>query len=348
MTSDQDDRRGRIKCVVWDLDNTLWDGVLLEGDACELRPEAAKALELLDQRGILQSVSSKNDSEAARARLRELGVDEMFVYPEIGWGPKSDAVGRIAKSLNFGLDVLAFVDDQEFERAEVAHAHPGVLCVDAAEVAGALEAPEFNPRFITEESAQRRLLYRGQMAREDSEREFQGTSEGFLATLEMTFRIRQASRDDLQRAEELTVRTNQLNSTGRAYSYDELDALRASPDHLVLVAELDDRFGAYGTIGLALVERGAEHWHLLLLLMSCRTMSRGVGTILLNHIMAGARDAGVRLRADFVETGRNRVMQITYAFAGFVEVARDGSSVTLESDLSNVQAPAAYVRVLRD
>jgi FkbH-like protein len=348
MSSDEKDPRGRIKCVVWDLDNTVWDGVLLEGDACPLRPEAAKALELLDERGVLHSISSKNDSEAARAHLRELGIEDMFVYPQIGWGPKSEALGRIAASLNFGISALAFIDDQEFERAEVAHAHPDVLCVDAAELAEVVDSPEFTPRFVTDESAKRRHLYRSQIAREESEREHEGTSEEFLASLGMVFRIRQASRDDLQRAEELTVRTNQLNSTGRTYSYDELDALRTSPDHLVLVAELDDRFGAYGTIGLALVERGAEHWHLLLLLMSCRTMSRGVGTILLNHIMAEAKKAGVRLRADFVETGRNRVMQVTYAFAGFVEVARDGAEVTLESDLADVQAPAGYVRVVAD
>lgn len=346
MGPDQDEMRGRIKCVVWDLDHTLWEGVLLEGDACALRPDAVKALEVLDQRGILQSIASKNDAAAARAHLRALGVDEMFVYPQIGWGPKSGAVEQIAKSLNFGLDAVAFVDDQAFERAEVAHGHPGVLCLDPADLIEALENPEFNPRFVTEESSRRRQLYRSQIEREDSEREFQGTSEEFLASLQMTFRIRQASRDDLRRAEELTVRTNQLNSTGRTYSHDELETLCASPDHLVLVAELDDRFGAYGTIGLALVELGAERWHLRLLLMSCRTMSRGVGTILLNHIMAGARDAGMPLQADFVETGRNRMMRITYAFAGFAEVARDGSTVVLESGLSDIQAPASYIRVL--
>ena len=218
----------------------------------------------------------------------------MFVYPQIGWGPKSGAVGQIAESLNFGLDAVAFIDDQEFELAEVAHGHPSVLCIDAADLNEVLDAPEFNPRFITEESSRRRHMYRSQITRDDSERDFQGPSGEFLASLQIGFRIRRASRDDLRRAEELTVRTNQLNSTGRTYSFDELEALRASPDHLVLVAELDDRFGAYGTIGLALVERGAERWHLRLLLMSCGTMSRGVGTVLLNYIMAEAREAGVR------------------------------------------------------
>jgi FkbH-like protein len=338
--------RGRIKCVVWDLDNTLWDGTLLEGDRCALRRDAAESLGVLDQRGILQSVASKNDPEAAMDWLRELGVEEMFVYPQIGWNPKSHSVAQIAKSLNIGTGSLAFIDDQEFERAEVAHAHPDVTCLDPDDLVHALGEPEFNPRFTTEESRQRRHLYRSQIAREQSEAAFVGTSEEFLASLQMTFSIRQASRDDLQRAEELTVRTNQLNSTGRAYSYDELDALRGSPRHLVLVASLQDRFGSYGTIGLALVERDPRCWHLRLLLMSCRTMSRGVGTILLNHVMAAAREAGARLRADFVETGRNRMMQITYAFAGFVEVSRDGPHVVLESDLSTVQAPAPYLTVL--
>ncbi|WP_300609518.1 HAD family hydrolase [Trebonia sp.] len=346
MSTGGNGQRGRIKCVIWDLDNTVWDGVLLEGDSCALRADAARALDVLDQRGILQSVASKNDSDAARARMRALGIDEMFVYPQIGWGPKSGGVERVARSLNFGLDAVAFIDDQEFERAEVAHAHPGVLCVDPADVIAALDTAEFSPRFITEESKRRREMYRSQIEREEGERGFQGTSEEFLASLRMVFRIRRATQADLRRAEELTIRTNQLNSTGHTYSYDELAALCASPDHVVLVAELDDRFGAYGTIGLALVARDPQCWQLLLLLMSCRTMSRGVGTILLNHIMAMARDAGARLRAHFVETGRNRLMRVTYAFAGFTEVARDGSNVILESDLSAIQVPAAYVRVL--
>jgi FkbH-like protein len=349
MTTDMpdvDSRRGRIKCVVWDLDNTVWDGVLLEGDPCLLRPEMAKAIEVLDQRGILQSVASKNDPETATAKLRQLGLDEMFVAPQIGWGPKSASLAHLATALNFGLDAFAFLDDQEFERAEVSHHHPSVTCLDPTELGAVLDAPDFNPRFITEESAQRRHYYRSQFAREASEREFQGTNEEFLAALDLVFRIRPAGEDDLQRAEELTVRTNQLNSTGRTYSYEELNELRVSPEHRLLVAELTDRFGSYGTIGLALVRAGMPAWNLELLLMSCRTMSRGVGSVLLNHIMGLARDAGAKLRAEFVETGRNRLMRITYAFAGFAEVARDGANVTLESDLTNVQAPAGYVTVL--
>ncbi|MFI6225935.1 HAD-IIIC family phosphatase [Micromonospora echinospora] len=339
---------GKIKCVVWDLDHTLWDGTLLEGDACAPRAEAVEAIRSLDRLGILHSVASRNDPQEAGRRLAELGLTDYFLYPQISWNAKSTSIQEIARRLNIGLDAVAFVDDQEFELAEVAHALPAVTCVPVAELGAALARPEFRPVFVTAESGQRRELYRSQIRREEVEAEFVGTSEEFLASLGMRMVIRPARREDLQRAEELTVRTNQLNSTGVTYSYEELDERRVSPDHLLLVAELTDRFGSYGTIGLTLVERHPTAWHLRLLLMSCRVMARGVGTVLLNHVMRSAREAGARLRADFVETGRNRMMQITYAFAGFVEVARDGQHVVLESDLGTIQEPAAYLDLVAE
>lgn len=346
--------QGRIKCVVWDLDHTLWDGVLLEDGQVQVRPAVVEHIRRLDRLGILNSVASKNDPELARTRIDAAGLTDLLLFPQIGWQPKSESIRRIAQALNLGLDAFAFVDDQEFERAEVAFGLPEVFCVDVADLDAQLARPEFHPRFVTDESAQRRLMYLGQLARDDQQRDFGGTNEEFLASLDMLFTIEPAAREDLQRAEELTVRTNQLNSTGRTYSYDDLDELRQSPDHLLLVASLTDRFGSYGKIGLALVERtrdetGAPVWWLRMMLMSCRVMSRGVGMVLLNHLMGQAAAEGAALRADFVETGRNRMMQVTYAFAGFREISRldglggGGAVLVLDADLSSVQPPPSYV-----
>ncbi|MDX2939097.1 HAD-IIIC family phosphatase [Streptomyces ipomoeae] len=340
---------GRVKCLVWDLDNTVWDGVLLEGDELTLRPGVAEAIAELDRRGVLQSVASKNEHDAAMAKLTEFGLDGYFLYPQIGWNPKSGSVARIAELLNIGIDSLAFIDDQGFERDEVGFAHPDVLCVDAAELTPTgelLDLPAFNPKFVTDESRRRRSMYQAAAERARQEEEFTGTGEEFLAGLDMVFTIARAGVEDLQRAEELTVRTHQLNSTGRQYSYEDLRELAGSEDHLLLVARLEDRYGTYGTIGLALVEKGRETWVVKLLLMSCRVMSRGVGTVLLNHIMRLARDAGARLEADFVPTDRNRIMYVTYRFAGFTETARGGDAVTLTAPDAEVPAPPGYLRVL--
>ncbi|GAA3987007.1 HAD-IIIC family phosphatase [Allokutzneria multivorans] len=340
---------GRIKCVVWDLDNTVWEGILLEDGDVKLRDEVAEEIRRLDELGILHSVASRNDHDAAMAKLHEFGLAEYFLYPQINWNAKSGSIEQIAKSINIGLDAIAFVDDQPFEREEVAHVLPAVLTVDAlGDLPTILAQEDFRPKFVTDESRIRREMYQAAAQRDVIEQEYSGTSEEFLATLDMRFTITRAQEADLQRAEELTVRTNQLNSTGRTYSYEELDALRTSPDHLLLVASLTDRYGSYGKIGLALVERGQPAWHLRMMLMSCRVMSRGVGTVLLNHIMGLAKADGAKLRAEFVETGRNRMMYVTYAFAGFSEVERDGSHLVFESDLARIQPPPAYLVVDTD
>src|SRR5581483_5052110 len=119
-----------MKCVVWDLDNTLWNGTLLEDGQVTLREEIVHTIKLLDARGILHSIASKNSYEAAMAMLQQLGVSEYFLYPQINWNSKASSIREIAKAINIGLDTIAFVDDQAFERAEVAFQIPEVLCID--------------------------------------------------------------------------------------------------------------------------------------------------------------------------------------------------------------------------
>lgn len=347
---------GSVKLLVWDLDDTLWEGTLLEGDDVRLRPGVAEVLAELDRRGILHSIASRNDPEAARAALERLGVADYFLYPQIHWGAKSESLQAIAEAVNLGLDALAFVDDQEFECAEVCHVHPGVLTFLASELDSLLDRPELTPRFITDESRIRRQMYRAEMERKEVEVRHDGPQEDFLASLDMRFTIAPAAEVDLQRAEELTVRTNQLNATGYTYSYEELDRFRRSPDHLLLVASLEDRFGTYGKIGLALIEKhapgdggdggdGRETWSLKLLLMSCRVMSRGAGSILLSHVLERARNAGARLLAEFRPTPRNRSMLVTYKFAGFREVERKDDAILFEHPLDTIPPIPAFVRL---
>jgi FkbH-like protein len=345
MTSAPSSLRGRVKCVVWDLDGTIWDGVLLEDDHVAIKDDVVAAIRELDKVGILHSISSKNDHDLAMARLEKANLAEYFLCPQINWNPKSDSIRHIASSLNIGIDAFAFVDDQEFELAEVGYALPEVLRVRADEVADAVRCPEFRPRFVTSESRERRQMYLASAARDDAEHGYAGPNEEFLATLGMRMRISRAGPDDLQRAEELTVRTNQLNSTGRTFGFAALEELRTSPGHLVLLASLEDRFGSYGKIGVALVQEGEPAWTLRLLLMSCRVVSRGVGTVLLNHVMRLAREAGAGLRAEFVPTGRNRMMYLTFMMAGFREVTKADGVTVLESALEHIQPPPSYLTV---
>ncbi len=331
------DAAPKIKCVVWDLDHTLWDGILLEDGHVALRPGVVDIIRTLDQRGILQSIASRNTHDHAMQKLEALGLAEYFLYPQINWNSKADNLRTIAQKLNINLDTFAFIDDQAFEREEVNFSLPQVLCIDALNVHTVPDLPRMHPRFITDDSARRRQMYLSDQQRNTVEESFTGPKNEFLATLGMVLTITPAREEDLKRAEELTMRTHQLNTTGDTYSYEELDRLRQSDRHLLLIAGLEDKYGTYGKIGLVLIERGASVWTIKLLLMSCRVMSRGIGGALISYIRRAARDHGVALRAEFVTNDRNRMMYMTYKFNGFQETgpAQDGRLV-LDNDLSQI------------
>ncbi|OYD09088.1 HAD-IIIC family phosphatase [Paludifilum halophilum] len=335
-----------FKCVIWDLDDTLWDGTLMESDRVVLKESVREILEELDSRGILLSIASRNNYEDAMHKLQEFGIDHFFLYPEINWNAKSSTVGKIQKKLNIGMDTILFIDDQEFERDEVQSAHPEITCMDAGEYLKLLDDSRLQPQFITEDSKRRRLMYLEESQRKKDEEAFDGPSDAFLATLNMKFIISEAREEDLKRAEELTVRTNQLNATGRTYDYEELDAFRQSDNYRLLVCELVDKYGSYGKIGLALIEKTRTHWHLRLLLMSCRVMSRGVGTVFLSYIMQEAKGKSKKLLADFKRTDRNRMMYVTYRFANFQEVSADETGqILFENDLSRIQPFPPHIEV---
>ncbi|MBN1050263.1 HAD-IIIC family phosphatase [Clostridium botulinum] len=336
----------KIKCVIWDLDNTLWDGILIEDKDVKLKNNIVNIIKTLDSRGILQSICSKNDFSLAWNKLKEFNLEEYFIYPEINWNAKSIGVSNIAKNINIGIDTIAFIDDQVFEREEVKFKFPQVLSLDAAVIDSLLDMDEMNPRFITEDSKSRRMLYMNDIKRNKDEEIFEGTAEEFLKSLNLVFKVENVKADDLKRAEELTVRTHQLNATGYTYSYEELEQLSKSDNHGVLIAQLEDKYGDYGKIGLALVEKKDKTWILKLLLMSCRVVSRGVGSVMLNYIMNKAKSENVKLLAEFVPTDRNRMMYITYKFNGFNETNNEDGKVLFEADLNNLKSLPEYIELI--
>lgn len=336
----------KIKCVIWDLDNTVWDGILLENDNVKLKPNIIDIIQELDSRGIINSIASRNYYDQAMDKLKEFGIDEYFIYPEINWNAKSISVERIQKNLNIGIDSIMFIDDQVYEREEVRSVHPNVICIDSEKYINMLSLPMLNPKFITEDSRKRRQMYIEDFQREKDEAVYQGPKDEFLFALNLRFIISEAKEEDLRRAEELTVRTNQLNATGETYSYDELNFFRKSKNHKLFVCELIDKYGSYGKIGLALIEMKDDVWYIKLLLMSCRVISRGVGTILLLHIMKEAKESNKRLMANFRHTDRNKQMYITYRFCGFKEISSDEKgNVLLENELIKIQEFPNHINV---
>jgi FkbH-like protein len=312
-----------LKCLVWDLDRTLWDGALPERGAASLRPGALEVLAELDARGVLHSIASRNDPDAALRRLAELGVRDYFVAPQLGWADKSGSIVRIAAELGITVDAVGFVDDDPYERDEVRAVLPTVRTFDARELHDLLHLVTGES---TRDAARRRELVQRELRRREDEVTFAGTPEQFRASLRLRMNVRPAAAADLDRLAELTERTNQLNSTGILFTREELAALADRADRELLVVELADRYGDYGLVGLSIAALSGQYT-IQLLLVSCRVLARGVGTLFLHHLL---RTRPAPLRIDLVPRAQNRPLQLLVRFNGFTELARAGDRVLFE------------------
>jgi methoxymalonate biosynthesis protein len=328
MTRESPAGEGKVKCVVWDIDNTLLTGIYLE--AGEQPPGADPVLTTvlaeLGERGILHALASKNPPEAAAHTARVTGW--RFAAAECGWGRKSDALARIAATLGIGVNALAFVDDDPFERAEVGFALPGVLVLSPEDAAEAPGWPEFSPPVITPEARRRAEMYAERQQRQAAERSFGGTKEEFLETVGTRVTIAAATAADVPRLHELAARTRQFNSvagqppaTGAGpagMTQDWFRDLLAAGDCDVATVRLRDAFGDDGLVGACVVMREAGIFTVPLLMMSCRAMGRGVIDALLAWLVRQAARAGARrLRIPCVANSRNVPLRLALAAAGF-------------------------------
>ncbi len=336
----------KMKLVVWDLDNTLWKGTLTENDNVVISDEVLNIIKTLDQRGILQSIASKNDFDVAYEKLKKAGIEDMFLYPQINWNPKSENIRFIIKKINIGDDAVAFIDDQDFELNEVKYHIPDINCINSSEISGLLDREEMMPEYITNDSFMRRILYMNDQVREEKEKEFTGTSEEFLQTLGMVLELAPAQEEDLMRCAELTVRTHQLNSTGYTYTFDELRDMIEDDQYIFAISGLKDRYGEYGKIGLLLIKiEDEKKWTLKLLLTSCRVMSRGIGGAILKMLINYAIEHEIELYAEFVPTNRNRIMAITYASMGFHVCEEKDGVQTLRCERKTVFVMPDYLEI---
>ncbi|HYB87022.1 MAG TPA: hypothetical protein VEC76_09240 [Streptosporangiaceae bacterium] len=330
---------GLVKCVVWDIDNTLLTGIYLEsGEAPPgADPAMTAVLAELGSRGILHALASKNPPEAAEHTARVTGW--RFAATECGWGSKSGALARIADSLGIAVDALAFVDDDPYERAEVATALPGVLVLAPEEAADAAGWPEFSPPVITAEARRRGEMYAERQRRQAAERSFGGTREAFLESAGTQVRIAAASAADVPRLAELSARTRQFNSAGAGMTQDWFRRMLAAGDRDVVTVRLRDAFGDDGVVGGCVIAReagdaggvgdavGAEGggdggeaaaWTVPLLMMSCRAMGRGVIDALLAWLVRQAARSGAGgLRIPCPANSRNVPLRLALAAAGF-------------------------------
>ncbi|MEU4338069.1 HAD-IIIC family phosphatase [Micromonospora lupini] len=355
------------KCLVLDLDQTLWGGVLGDDGAEGIEVDGGhrgaaftafqRVVQQLGSQGVLLATASKNSLAAVTAVLRDhpgMTLRESdFVRVHADWQPKSAAISQLAADLNLGRDSLVFVDDSPFECGQVGAELPEVAVVQlddepARHVEKLLRGGWFTVRELTSEDRTRTEKYRQEIRRG----EYLGSAtsfEDYLRGLDLVVRLAPVAERDLPRLSQLTLRTNQFNLTTRRMQELDVRRLMEEPGGLALAVHSADRFGENGLVGAILLRRAADAWHIVNFLLSCRVFSRGIEQAALAAVLRAARASETGgVTAEFRRSAKNGIVSEFYPRHGFRQQERpDGGDVAFyRHDLAELLAHPAHIRLL--
>ncbi|WP_077966033.1 HAD-IIIC family phosphatase [Ensifer adhaerens] len=361
--------RGKARrCLILDLDNTLWGGVigddglqgivLAEGDAVGEAYRSVQALALaLRERGIVLAVSSKNTEEVARRVFREhpemlIREDQIAVF-QANWEDKATNIKAIADALSLGLESMVLLDDNPVERGLVRQILPQVavpeLPDDPALYARTLAAAGyFEATTFSDEDRRRAAYYEGNARRVELQ-ERAGDIDSYLASLDMEITFSPFDRIGRSRIAQLINKSNQFNLTTRRYTEAEVAALESDPACTTLQVRLADRFGDNGMISVVICRTLPEaSWLIDTWLMSCRVLGRRAEQMVLREILRQACEAGIRtLIGIYRPTDRNGMVRDHYSKLGFKQIASEDGDTTRWLLDAATEIDAAPMRVHR-
>ena len=329
--------RGRaVKCIVLDLDNTLWGGVIgddgVDGIALSAHGDGESFYEFqsflreLQKRGILLAVCSKNNPENALKPFLE--HSEMVLRREhisvfvANWEDKAQNIRSIREKLNIGFDSMVFLDDNPFERNLVRSLLPDVIIPELPEepadyVRAICELNLFETSSFSAEDGQRTEMYRQRAEGEEMQAAFASVEE-YLRSLEMEITVGRFEPKRIPRIAQLMQRSNQFNLTTRRRSEAECEELLRDAGCYPIFAELKDRLGNHGLISIVVARLQDEELFLSDWLMSCRVLTRGVEQFVMNHCVEYAARSGKKwIVGEYRPTAKNGMVKNFYQQFGF-------------------------------
>ncbi len=333
----------RVKLVIWDADDTLWNGSVYYTDkeAVKIKSGTAAALKELEKRGIVSALCSKNNYEDVDAMLKKYGIEKYFKDMQIGWGLKSEAIKKISAMFKTPYENILFVDDDPFQRAEVVSQIPDLNITELTDPIDILNINGVRPEKETEEDKKRVQILKEERDRKEAEKNHRGDYKDFLRQCDIRMTVREIEEKDWLRVVQLLNRTNELNATGNRYELEELKKSYEINKDKILVAEMTDKFGDYGLIAETIIDTVEPYiWSIRDLTVSCRTMGRGIGSTMVLIALNLAKNFGIeKVRGYIKPTESNWRMQPLFEKRGFIKFLDDGKIKRYEFDLKNEIKP---------
>ena len=255
----------------------------------------------LDEKGIVNSICSKNDYESAMKKLETFGLKDVFVFPKINWDPKSVNIQQIIQQMNISADTIVFVDDTAFEREEVKSAIKDITVVDQNEILEYVSLSRFEVP-VTEDSKNRRNTYHMMEKQQEEQKAWKGNIDEFLRNCKMQLTIGKPFEDEIQRCYELLQRTNQLNASGRRLELEQVKKYWLSDTFDTSVLVCEDKFGSYGLVGFSIIEK-KEIPIIIDFVISCRVANKKVEHSFIKNLAKKSNSGRIRIR--YKKTDRN-------------------------------------------
>lgn len=259
----------KIKLVIWDLDDTIWDGTLAENDLVQVKQEVKDVIQELNQRGIVNSICSKNDYNIAKAKLIELGMWDWFVFPSISFEPKGSRIKEIIKDMNLRTQNVLFIDDNEHELQEVSYYNEEIHLMSEDLIKWLLSREALQGKDDMELT---RLKQYRQLEERVSARKKAVSNTEFLKSIHIRVKLFPHCDFYYERICELIERTNQLNFTKNRMTKEEVKQLIEDPTIECMCVNAADDFGNNGVVGFyAMKDKKLIHF-----LFSCRIINMGI------------------------------------------------------------------------
>ncbi len=360
-------QKKRKKCLVLDLDNTLWGGVIGEdgADGIELSEfkegarykDFQKRIMEIKNLGVLLAICSKNNYDDAieviNSHPHMVLKEEDFVSLKINWEQKAKNISEIASELNIGTDSLVFIDDNPVERESVRMLMPEVAVPefpkDTAELSkfirGVYEEYFYTVDF-TDEDRNKTEMYRQNNMRE-REKSAAGDLESFLKGLQTEIAIGLLKPGDVKRAAELTQKTNQFNLTTRRYSEERIRNFMDSDEYRVYMASAKDKYGDNGKIGLVIAKLEGDSAFVDTFVMSCRVMGRYIEEQIIGFVENDLKESGIRIiKSEFIPTGKNKPVCLLYENLGYSVEEESDSGKKYTISIANIPERKKYGKLV--
>lgn len=349
------------KCLVLDLDNTLWGGIIGEDGMSGIALGAEgvgecfvkfqKNIKKISEKGILLCLCSKNNLDDAKEVFDKHEFSHLkwndFILHKVSWNLKSQSIAEIAETLNIGQDSLVFIDDNPAEREIVARNTAAVVPdfptnpEDLENFIKEIDKKYFAKLVVTKEDLEKNEQYKQNSQREIIKQSSANLDE-FIKNLEIKITIEKAKKDNVARISQLTQKTNQFNFTTKRYSEIEIENMMNDKNFHIFSAKVEDKFGNYGTVILAIIKQiSSEKYEIDTFLMSCRVIGKEVEKYFLNFVINLLKPS--ELTAHYIPTAKNILVQNKYDELGFTLNAKQDKIKIYKFNSLNCKDNKIYV-----